>query len=204
MSRGRRVENDHVVLHLLDFLHELREGERLVDSGERGRQIADQIVQFVAGLFIHSRHAEHLLEVYCSFEETIQTILRIRLDLHAVQIRETVDKEGMARELLLEGVTRRSQAKGDGAYLRLCAGSVEMIRTLFLVFVSCTAREQDVVVLPTPPFPPTKILLLMKKRHAPPLQFLVLYDVSQRRFGDIALVFHGRRILCVQRVFVCG
>ena len=110
----------------------------------------------------------------------------------------------MARELLLEGVTRRNQAKRDGAYLRLCAGSVEMIRTLFLVFVSCTAREHDVVVLPTPPFPPTKILLLMKKRHVPPLQFFVLYDVSQRSLGDIALVFHGRRILCVQRVFVCG
>ena len=40
---------------------------------------------------------------------------------------------------------------------RLCAGSVEMRRTDLRCFASWMAREQDVVVFPTPPLPPTKI-----------------------------------------------
>lgn len=42
---------------------------------------------------------------------------------------------------------------------RLCAGSVEISNTLCLCFVISTARDEEVVVLPTPPFPPTKIHL---------------------------------------------
>ena len=40
---------------------------------------------------------------------------------------------------------------------RLCAGSVEMRRTERRTLASCMAREQEVVVFPTPPLPPTKI-----------------------------------------------
>ena len=43
------------------------------------------------------------------------------------------------------------------ASLRLWAGSVEMMSTLSRTPASCTAREQEQVVLPTPPLPPTKI-----------------------------------------------
>ena len=43
------------------------------------------------------------------------------------------------------------------ASLRLCAGSVEMRRTDLRTRASWMAREQEVVVLPTPPLPPTKI-----------------------------------------------
>lgn len=43
------------------------------------------------------------------------------------------------------------------ASLRLCAGSVEMSRTERRTRASCMAREHEVVVLPTPPLPPTKI-----------------------------------------------
>ena len=45
------------------------------------------------------------------------------------------------------------------ASLRLCAGSVEMIRTLSRTPASCVAKLQEQVVLPTPPLPPTKIHL---------------------------------------------
>mmetsp|Transcript_16211 Transcript_16211/g.63222 ORF Transcript_16211/g.63222 Transcript_16211/m.63222 type:complete len:250 (-) Transcript_16211:26-775(-) len=45
------------------------------------------------------------------------------------------------------------------ASLRLCAGSVEIRRTDSLFCARSTASEQEVVVLPTPPFPPTKIHL---------------------------------------------
>src|SRR5690606_29222865 len=40
---------------------------------------------------------------------------------------------------------------------RLCAGSVLIRRTDSRALASWMAREQDVVVLPTPPLPPTKI-----------------------------------------------
>lgn len=40
---------------------------------------------------------------------------------------------------------------------RLCAGSVEMSRTLRRTLASWMASEHEVVVLPTPPLPPTKI-----------------------------------------------
>ena len=40
---------------------------------------------------------------------------------------------------------------------RLCAGSVDMRRTDLRCLASWMAREHDVVVLPTPPLPPTKI-----------------------------------------------
>jgi hypothetical protein len=43
------------------------------------------------------------------------------------------------------------------ASLRLWAGSVEISSTERRTFASWMASEQDVVVLPTPPFPPTKI-----------------------------------------------
>lgn len=43
------------------------------------------------------------------------------------------------------------------ASLRLWAGSVEMISTDFLAAASWTARDDEHVVLPTPPLPPTKI-----------------------------------------------
>ena len=43
------------------------------------------------------------------------------------------------------------------ASLRLCAGSVLMMSTFFLLSAICIATLQDVVVLPTPPFPPTNI-----------------------------------------------
>lgn len=39
---------------------------------------------------------------------------------------------------------------------RLCAGSVEMSSTLSRTWARRTARLQAVVVLPTPPLPPTK------------------------------------------------
>lgn len=45
----------------------------------------------------------------------------------------------------------------ENASDRLCAGSVEMRRTERRTFASWIAREQDVVVFPTPPLPPTKI-----------------------------------------------
>lgn len=105
VSRRRSVENDHIVLHLLHLLHELREGERLVDSGDGRRQIADQIVQFASRLLIHSRNAEQLLELYLSFQHIIVTILGIGFNLHTVEIRKAVDKKWMARKLLLECVT---------------------------------------------------------------------------------------------------
>lgn len=105
VSCGRSVENDHIVLHLLHLLHELREGERLVDSGDGRRQVADQIVQFASRFLIHSRNAKQLLELYFSFHTIIATILGIGFNLHTVEIRKTVDKEWMARKLLLECVT---------------------------------------------------------------------------------------------------
>lgn len=40
---------------------------------------------------------------------------------------------------------------------RLCAGSVEMSSTERRTLASWMASEHDVVVLPTPPLPPTKI-----------------------------------------------
>ena len=40
---------------------------------------------------------------------------------------------------------------------RLCAGSVEIRRTDRRTLASWMAREQEVVVFPTPPLPPTKI-----------------------------------------------
>jgi hypothetical protein len=40
---------------------------------------------------------------------------------------------------------------------RLCAGSVEMRSTERRTLASWMASEQEVVVFPTPPFPPTKI-----------------------------------------------
>lgn len=43
------------------------------------------------------------------------------------------------------------------ASLRLCAGSVEMMRTFCRHPASCTARLLEQVVFPTPPLPPTKI-----------------------------------------------
>lgn len=39
----------------------------------------------------------------------------------------------------------------------MCAGSVDTRRTEDRVVASATDREQDVVVFPTPPLPPTKI-----------------------------------------------
>mmetsp|Transcript_19645 Transcript_19645/g.56317 ORF Transcript_19645/g.56317 Transcript_19645/m.56317 type:complete len:266 (-) Transcript_19645:783-1580(-) len=45
------------------------------------------------------------------------------------------------------------------ASLKLCAGSVDSINTLPLLLASSTAMEHEVVVLPTPPLPPTKIHL---------------------------------------------
>ena len=42
---------------------------------------------------------------------------------------------------------------------RLCAGSVEISRTLGRHWANWVARAQLVVVLPTPPLPPTKIHL---------------------------------------------
>ena len=42
------------------------------------------------------------------------------------------------------------------ASLKLCAGSVEMIRTDCLTFESKVAIVLEQVVLPTPPLPPTK------------------------------------------------
>uniref|UniRef100_A0A8C3BGI2 Telomerase RNA component interacting RNase n=1 Tax=Cairina moschata TaxID=8855 RepID=A0A8C3BGI2_CAIMO len=44
----------------------------------------------------------------------------------------------------------------------LCAGSVEMMRTLSRTLESCTARLQLRVVFPTPPLPPTKIHLRLR------------------------------------------
>ena len=43
------------------------------------------------------------------------------------------------------------------ASLRLCAGSVDISNTLSRCLASWIAREHDVVVLPTPPLPPTNI-----------------------------------------------
>ena len=37
------------------------------------------------------------------------------------------------------------------ASLKLCAGSVETTNTLGLTLASCTDKQHDVVVLPTPP-----------------------------------------------------
>jgi len=56
----------------------------------------------------------------------------------------------------------------ENASLRLCAGSVDIINTESLTLERSTATELEIVVFPTPPFPPTNI-------HWSPLSLIMFF-----------------------------
>lgn len=75
---------------------------------------------------------------------------------------------------------------------------METISTLFLFNANCVAREQEVVVFPTPPFPPTKILSFIPFLHFKPLNSLTIYDMIQSRFRNINFGLHYAFYYCWQ------
>jgi hypothetical protein len=83
-------------------------------------------------------------------------VLKRRID---VRVAMCVKKE---RESVCVWMRKRGNSKyrvnfWSNASERLWAGSVEMIRTFFLTWERRMERQEEVVVFPTPPLPPTKI-----------------------------------------------
>ena len=67
---------------------------------------------------------------------------------------------------------------------------MEITSTLFLVFASWVAKEQEVVVLPTPPFPPTKTLQIMSGKLVLPFDRFIVDNMIQGSFWNIEVFFH--------------
>lgn len=81
--------------------------------------------------------------------------------LHAEQVIETVHFHRFLAELLTKSIAEVVGRVGtdDKDIFPNLRPSQEELRMLQRTFDSCTARQQLVVVFPTPPFPPTKIQL---------------------------------------------
>ena len=85
---------------------------------------------------------------------------------------------------------------------------MEITSTLFLVFASWVAKEQEVVVLPTPPFPPTKTLQLMSGKLILPFDRFIVDNMVQGSFRNIEFFlhrcFHAKSGLLVYRQITAG
>lgn len=128
--------------------HHLREAHQLVDAWEVG---------------------SHALYRFCrkstlGAKLALEIRLRTGVDLHREQIVVASDGGGCAGELLAEGVGNVMRRVGGDdehaeknevrvASQELAANCAHLRR----VRLRIEANAQDVVVLPTPPFPPTKI-----------------------------------------------
>ena len=67
VAGGSRVEDDHIVLHVLHLLHELRKRHGLVDSRDLRRYRVQQIAQLGAGFVADFGKSQELLKICESF-----------------------------------------------------------------------------------------------------------------------------------------
>eukprot|EP00968_Pinguiococcus_pyrenoidosus_P026008 scaffold7052_cov254-Pinguiococcus_pyrenoidosus.AAC.13 len=98
VSRGRGVEDHHVIIHALHLAHELCEAHGFVDAGNAGGHVHEKSLDPLPFLLRASLGSHQLLlEVLHGAG---------RLDLHAEQVVKAVDQRRLSAELLRKGVAQ--------------------------------------------------------------------------------------------------
>mmetsp|Transcript_49369 Transcript_49369/g.139809 ORF Transcript_49369/g.139809 Transcript_49369/m.139809 type:complete len:201 (-) Transcript_49369:273-875(-) len=93
VAGGRRVEDDHIVVHRLHLLHELRKAHRLIDARNGFGEVLHQRLNSV-GLRTRPRHLSELVH------------LNLRIDLHTKKVVVPGDSRRVLAELLCESIAK--------------------------------------------------------------------------------------------------
>lgn len=160
VAGGRGVEDDAGELVGLRLAHDLGEGHCLVDA----RQGVGDILNEAGEVGAEATGASGPLCLGAVLHGLLKGLGRVGVDFHAVEVGEAVYGGGLVRELLAEGIAgagagasepergpprhdARSAQRGAGgaaaADLRLCAGSVDTMRTFSRDLESCRASRGE-------------------------------------------------------------